>query len=231
MTFGLIVRNDSSYVQIDSDKPRMCAVSNGAYSSVGGDYIAYVTFPKPITTTEPPFIFIRNDPSRGEELYIEMRLSGVSGNWTGFSIVAGNLTWRPLGKWFAAVFASVENTDYGLRLWSETGAVVYDSGATPVIVTKANNAWTYQGSVQFPDYGAAYYFMNGANEPLASDEYFMINPFSRGILRPQSHNWTRAGIRFNYATNRLQMYLTDSGAGPWTNQGQPAAVFARLPGT
>jgi hypothetical protein len=230
LTFGLTVSNDTNYIQIDSETPRLCSLFNGAYQAVG-THIATVTFPAAITTSEPPCIFIRNDPSRPNDLYKQMVLSGGSGNWTGFQIIAGNSTHRPLGKWFAAAFASLANSSYGLRIWAANGGLCYDSGAVPVIVTKANHSWSYQGSVQLPDYGAQYYYRNELVSTLQSDEYFMINPFSRGVLTPQSMNWTDVGIRFNYTENRLQLYMVAVGSGPWTDQGQPAAVFARLPGT
>lgn len=230
MTFGLVAINDDAYVQIDSEKPRLCALYNGTYQAVGSR-TATITFPAAVTSTEPPCIFIRNDPSRPNDLYYETKITGSSGNWTGFQIVAGNSTHRPLGKWFVAVFASLSKADFGLRMWASNGAICYDSGATPIIVTKANNFWTYQGSTSLPDYGAQYYFRNELSAPLLSDEYFMINPFSRGVLRPQSLDWTDLGVRFNYSQNRLQLYIVDVGQGPWADQGDFAAVFARLPGT
>jgi hypothetical protein len=230
MSYGLTAINGSNYVQIDSETPRLCSLYNGTYQATS-DHYARVYFPAPITTSEPPCIFIRNDPSRPNDLYYKMTLYGSPGNWTGFEVMAANVTFRPLGKWFAAVFASVAKNSYGLRIWNAGGGLCYDSGAIPVIVTRANHSWAYAGSAQLPDYGAQYYWQNGSVGALASDEYFMINPFSRGLLRPQNNGWINLGVRFNYNENRLQLYCVALGAGPWTDNGQPAAVFARLPGT
>lgn len=230
MSYGLKVINNSNYVQIDSDTPRLCALYNGTYTA-SNSHVVTTNFPAPITTTEPPCVFIRNDPARPNEVYYRMDINGSAGNWTGFSITAGNNTFRPAGKWFAAVFASLAKATYGLRIWGPSGAICYDSGATPVIVTRANHSWSYQGSVSLSTIGQAYYYRNEQHAALATDEYFMINPFSRGVLKPQSLNWMDCGIRFNYSENRLQLYMVDTGAGPWIDQGAPAAVFARLPGT
>lgn len=229
MTYGLTVTNGSNFVQIDSETPRLCALYNGTYQATG-DHYARVTFSAPITTSEPPCIFIQNDPSRPDDIYWQTTIEGGPGYWTGFNIQAANVTWRPLGKWFAAVFASLAKNSYGLRMWTAAGSICYDSGAVPVIVTKANHSWSYQGSVQMT-IGAQYYYRNELVAALASDEYFMINPFSRGVLRPQNAGWLNLGVRFNYSENRLQTYVVAAGAGPWTDNGQPAAVFARLPGT
>ena len=231
MTYGLIARNGDNFVQIDSDSPRLCAVYNGTYAATG-DRVARVSFPAAITTTEPPCIFVRNSPDRNNELYDGMTIEGSAGNWTGFSISANNVQWRPAGKWFAAVFASRAASDYGFRLWGPSGELVYDSGAAPVIMTRANHSWAYAGSTQHPPLGNAYYWINGSVAPMAEDEYFMINPFSRGLYNPGLISWNNAGVRFDHAASRLQIYIiTNRPGGVWTDIGQPSAVFARLPGT
>lgn len=227
MSFGLSVRNDSSYIQIDSETPRLCALYSGSYAASGSSNVT-VNFPAPITTSEPPCIFIRNSPSQPDVLYMGMYVLGSAGNWTGFRIEAANVTWRPAGKWFVAVFASMSSASWGLRMWDANGAVIYDSGATPVIFTKASNSWSYQGQVTLT-LGRAYYYRSGLIGGIASDEYFMINPFSRKQLTPQHEVSNTAGVRFNYAENRLQMYVLGTSA--WTSMGSPGSVFARLPGT
>lgn len=229
MSYGLTVSNDNDYIQIDSDTPRLCAVQKGNYSASSNT--AVVSFSPAIKTQEPPCIFLRNDQSRPNDLYDKLLITGSAGNWTGFQVRANNVDWRPTGKWFAAVFASVANTDYGMRLWGASGEIVYDSGATPIIVTKSNSTWAYQGSVTFPTLGSAYYYTNGLVAPLASDEYFLMNPFSRGTVNNRG-TYHRRGVRFNYATNRLEMYIVAIPQNPPTiDQGNPAALYARLPGS
>lgn len=232
MTYGMQIRNGDNYLQIDSESPRLCALYNGTYQAVGGR-VASVSFPQPIRTQEPPCIFIRNSPNRLDDLYDAMVITGSEGNWTGFYISANNINWRPEGKWFAAVFGAVAQSNYGVRIWGPTGEIIFDSGSTPVIVTKANQNWAYAGFIQFPNLGGAHLYNNSMVAPIAEDEYFMINPFSRGLLQPQQINWTPTGIRFDWASNRLQIYaLTNRpSGGVWLDIGQPAGVFARLPGT
>ena len=228
MNFGLSVVNDGSYVQIDSEQPRLCALYSGTYQASGSSSVS-VSFPSAITTPEPPCVFIQNSSARPNELYTSMTINGGPGAWTGFSITSLNIDFRPAGKWFAAVFASISKADYGLRMWDANGVLIFDSGAAPVIFTRANNSWAYQGMVVLNGTAQAYYWANGSVAPLQSDEYFMINPFSRGIL--QNHlNWLDSAVRFNYSENRLQVFGV-SALSPWTNIGAPGAVFARLPGT
>ncbi|OOV91240.1 hypothetical protein CR917_08875 [Pseudomonas sp. BRM28] len=113
-------------------------------------------------------------------------------------------------------------------MWDEAGVIIYDSGSTPIIFTKATNSWSYQGMVQLA-LGNAYYYLCAAVGALASDEYFMINPFSRGLMAPNQALTNWCGARFNYSINRLQIYSV--GTTGWSDLGQPGAVFARLPGT
>lgn len=232
MSYGLSVTNDSNYLQIDSDTPRLSAIYNGTYLAVGSR-VAAITFPSPITTQEPPCIFIRNIQSKPDDAYTEMPMTGGPGNWTGFQIWAGNINSRPEGKWFAAIFGSVAQSQYGMRLWGSAGEIIYDSGSTPVIVTKANQTWTYAGFIQAPTLGGSHLYNNGVVGPLASDEYFMMNPFSRGLLQPQVINWTQAAARYDWSAQRLQIYAITNrpSGGVWLDIGQPAAIYARLPGT
>lgn len=228
MTFGLSVANDGDYIQIDSNHPRLCAIYSGAYQATSSSSVS-VSFPSAITTAEPPCVFIQNSPSRPNELYTSLTINGVPGSWTGFSITSLSIYFRPAGKWFAAVFASISKADYGLRMWDENGVVIFDSGAAPVIFTRANNSWSYQGKVNLNEIANAHYWANASVEPIKTDEYFMINPFSRGIL--QSHiNWMTSAVRFNHPEGRLQIFGVGS-ISPWVNIGAPGAVFARLPGT
>lgn len=227
MSFGLRVNNNENYIQIDSDKPRLCAIYSGSYQAIG-NHIAVVVFPAPITTTEPPCIFIRNSETRPDDLYMVMTVTGGPGNWTGFSIEAASVSWRPTGKWFASVFASKSTATWGLRMWDSSGTIIYDSGATPVTVTKATNSWSFEGTVSLT-IGNAYYYRAAVLGSIASDEYFMLNPFSRGILAPSRPRGNSGGVRFNYAEGRLQLYSV--GTTGWSDNGQPGVVFARLPGT
>jgi hypothetical protein len=229
LNFGLSVVNDGNYVQIDSEQPRLCALYSGTYQASGSS-TAYVTFPAAITTPEPPCIFIRNTPDRPDDLYTGMTISGGPGNWTGFVLTTINIDYRPYGKWFAAVFASITKADYGLRMWDANSSVIFDSGATPVLFTKASSSWSFQGKVQINPIANGYYWRNSLTAALLADEYFMINPFSRGLLTPTHINWTPIGVRFNYSQSCLQVFGVTA-LGAWSNMGMPGAVFARLPGT
>lgn len=221
MGFGLVARNDAQYVQIDAEAPRLCRVYSGDYAAVGS-YVATVTFPAPITTAEPPCIFIRPSTTSSTELYRRLMISGSPGNWTGFSIESSNVTYRPAGKWFAAVFAVLSSTGFGLRVFDAAAQLVYDSGSAPVIVTKVSASWAYAGSKPLT-MGSAFYWRT----PAAADEgeYLMMNPFSRVLQAPAAVAST-CGIRIAYGEGYTEIYALNSNV--WTNLGHLPAVFARL---
>lgn len=230
MTYGLKVINDDAYIQIDSDTPRLCAIHNGTYRAVNSR-IAYVVFPTPVTTQEPPCIFIQNSIHQGDYVYDDVVLSGSAGHWTGFQLSVNNVEWRPAGKWFCAVFASQAQEDYGMRLWSENGNIIFDSGTTPVVVTRAGNVLVYRGFYNYPTLGSVVWFsFSISNAPLKDDEYFMVNPFSKPV--PNRINPQTTGVKWDYASNELRFYTFSNipGSG-YIDRGGPGAVFARLPGT
>ena len=229
MTFGLSVANDERYIQIDSEMPRLCAVYSGSYAA-NSNSNAYVNFPAPITTQEPPCIFMQNTPARPDDLYAGLVITGGAGNWTGFVLSTRNINDRPYGKWFAAVFASLSKAQYGLRMWGEDGSVIYDSGTVPVLFSRASHSWSFQGRVIINPIANGYYWKSLLVGQLLSDEYFMINPFSRGLITPSHINWTPIGVRFNYNESCLQVFGVTA-LGAWTDIGNMAAVYARLPGT
>ncbi|MNZ69727.1 hypothetical protein D3C78_880370 [compost metagenome] len=223
MTFGFYAKNDDSFVQIDSEKPRLCMVHKGNYAAPSG-FVASVVFPAPITTQEPPCIFIRPSTTSATELYRYLNISGSPGNWTGFSIEAANVTYSPSGKWFAAVFASPGNSQFGLRLFDGGTNLVYDSGAPAVIFTKASNSWVYVGQVHL-EIANAYYYRTPVAASLTEDEYLMLNPFSRS-MPAHAVRASSCGIRMQYSGGYLEMYLVNVAA--WTDIGRVAAVFAKL---
>lgn len=229
MTFGLLVANDYDYIQIDSQTPRLCAIYSGSYAATTNSN-AYISFPAPITTQEPPCIFIQNTPDRPDDLYTGMVISGGAGNWTGFVLSTININFRPYGKWFAAVFSSLSKAHYGLRMWGDDGSIIYDSGTIPVLFSRASHSWSYQGRVTISPISNGYYWKSNLSGQILSDEYFMINPFSRGIITPSHINWTPIGVRFNYGESCLQVFGVTA-LGAWMDIGSVAAVFARLPGT
>ncbi len=56
MSFGFQSINDNAFVQIDSEAPRLCMLTRGSCSGVA---TATATFPRAVTSQNPPLVFIR----------------------------------------------------------------------------------------------------------------------------------------------------------------------------
>ncbi|MBV1814538.1 hypothetical protein KTT58_17475 [Pseudomonas viridiflava] len=218
MSFGVISINDSSFVQIDSETPRLCVLTKGAYSGVN---TANVTFPRAVTSADPPIVFVRPDQGGAIQVPLSIWFNGSPGNWTGFSMKASNVQATLSGQYFAAAWASMGTDTYGMRIWDAAGALVYDSGAPAVVVTFAAGDWTYIGSEQLA-IGQRYLW--SINRALGVDEYISINSFSMTC-----HNSATGGscsIGVDYANARIMMYSVATTA--WVDQGHRPFLCAKL---
>jgi len=217
MSFGFQSINDNSFVQIDSEAPRLCLLTKGAYS---GTTDASGVFARAITSQDPPLVFIR--PAAGViQVPISVWFTGGPGNWTGFSIKASNVTATLSGQYFVAAWASMGTATYGLRLWGANGALVYDSGAPAVVVTFAAGNWVYIGD-EVLTVGRRYIW--AINKLLGAGEYISINPFAMNCHNGASGGGCSIGV--DYGNSQIRMYSLATTA--WTDQGHRPFLCAKL---
>lgn len=218
MSFGFLCINDSSYVQIDSEAPRLCMLTKGSYS---GTNTANAVFPRAITSTDPPLVFIRPDQTGVIQVPISVWFTGGPGNWTGFSIKASNVNGTLSGQYFAAAWASMGTSSFGMRVWDANAALIYDSGAPAVTVTFAAGNWAYVGAEQLT-VGRRYVW--SISKLLGPGEYLSINPFAMPC-----HNGSNGGgcaIGVDYTGGRILLYSLATTA--WTDQGHRPFLCAKL---
>jgi len=218
MSYGFQSINDNSFVQIDSDAPRLCMLTKGAYSGVD---TATAAFARAITSQDPPLVFIRPDQSGGIQVPISVWFAGGPGNWTGFSMKASNVNSTLSGQYFVAAWASMGTASYGLRLWDQNAALVYDSGAPAVVVTFAAGNWTYLGMEQL-SVGRRYFW--GINKSLGAGEYVSLNPFTMNCHNEGSGGGCALGV--DYANSRIMTYSLAFNA--WIDQGHRPFLCAKL---
>lgn len=217
MTYGFQSINDNSFVQIDSEAPRLCVLTKGSYS---GTTNAFATFARAVTSADPPLVFIR--PDQGAiQVPISVWFTGGPGNWTGFSMKASNVNGTLSGQYFVAAWASMGTAAYGMRLWDGAGGLVYDSGAPAVVVTFAAGNWTYLGS-EVLTVGRRYIW--GITKTLGVGEYISINPFSMNCHSDGTGGGCAIGV--DYAGGRIMMYSLATTA--WTDQGHRPFLCAKL---
>ncbi|MEE5068661.1 hypothetical protein V2J79_05445 [Pseudomonas alliivorans] len=218
MSFGVISINDSNYVQIDAETPRLCVLTKGSYS---GTNTADATFARAVTSSDPPLVFIR--PAEGGPVQVPMSVwfTGGPGNWTGFSMKASNIQSTLSGQYFVAAWASMGTSSYGMRIWGPNGALVYDSGAPAVVVTFAAGDWTYAGSEQLT-IGLRYKW--SINKLLGSGEHISINSFAMHCHNPAAGGGCAIGV--DYANSKIMMYSLATAA--WLDQGHRPFLCAKL---
>jgi hypothetical protein len=217
MSYGFQSINDNAFVQIDSEVPRLCMLTKGAYAGSGD---ASGVFARPVTSVDPPIVFIRPDAGV-MQVPISVWFTGGPGNWTGFSMKASVVNASLSGLYFAAAWSSMGTAAYGMRLWGPTGALVYDSGAPAVVVTFAAGNWVYIGD-EVLTVGRRYIW--AINKLLGTGEYISLNPFAMNCHNASTGGGCALGV--DYANGQIRMYSLATNA--WTDQGHRPFLCAKL---
>jgi hypothetical protein len=217
MSYGFQSINDNAFVQIDSELPRLCMLTRGSYA---GTTDASGVFARPITSLDPPIVFIRPDAGV-MQVPISVWFTGGPGNWTGFTMKASNVTATLSGQYFVAAWASMGTAAYGMRLWGPAGALVYDSGAPAVVVTYAAGNWVYIGD-EVLTVGRRYIW--AINKMLGTGEYISLNPFAMNCHNASSGGGCALGV--DYTNGQIRMYSLATNA--WTDQGHRPFLCAKL---
>lgn len=159
MTVGVRIRGSHGNIQIDDETPVFQVVEQGTigpYVSSGSGHWSgrqLTTFATPVTTQEPPLIFLKI--SSGYWVMTTFTVIGEPGNWTGFAFGAGqwsqNLNFispsNTSGVWFSSVKTSVKSTaKVGIRVRNRlTGQVMFDSGFKVVKFIRQDGNFTDRG--------------------------------------------------------------------------------------
>lgn len=108
MAYGLQFRNNNNVVTIDSEFARLVVISSGRYAPTEEGGMGSTTyFVRPVTSQEPPLVFVRPDTVSGIAGLSNVRLIGSAGNWVGFYVrTYSSATAQPNGRYFVAAFAA-----------------------------------------------------------------------------------------------------------------------------
>jgi hypothetical protein len=214
MTYGVEFRNDDDVVTIDSVYARLVVVAKGRFASTGMD--CYTYFPSPVTSQEPPLVFVRPDTVAAVAGLCRVVILGSAGNWTGFYVRAYDFnTAKPKGDYFAAAFKASPVADYGMRIWGEDGGIIFDSGTPCAVFTKSYTGWSRIKSDTNSQGQTRVYF--SVPFDFSSGDYMLINNFSMHMAGASSRDveiycwWDFPGNRLWAltigVTNQTTMYL------------------------
>ncbi|WLH82477.1 hypothetical protein [Pseudomonas sp. FP2338] len=194
MAYGLKFTNVSDVVTLDSEFSRLVILYSARYN-------AGAFFPAPITSQEPPLIFVRPDNNSSFQY---VRLIGTPGNWTGFS--NSNPANAP-GTYFLAAYESKETASYGLRLWDGASKLLFDNGTPCAQFTLVATTWSLL-SLTNPSPGTwIYVYTTPAS--LTSGDYMLINNIAMDL--PGQSSWSKLSCSCDYTSNRILATLHNLG--------------------
>lgn len=200
MSYGLQFTNNSNTVVLDSEYARLMVISSGRFAPTEDSGMGSTTyFSTPVTSQEPPLVFVRPDTVGGVAGLCRMRLIGSAGNWTGFYVRAYDAnTAQPNGRYFVAAFAAQAAAQYGMRLWDGGGNLLFDSGTPNATFTRAFQNWDYVRHETTPQGLTRIFYSVPFNFP--QSEYMLLNTFgmrmtsgSPGIPRDLYCLWDFSG--------------------------------------
>lgn len=108
MTWGFEFINNDDVVIVDSEYGRLSRLSEGRFVPNQESGLGSITsFERPITTQEPPLVFVKPDNVGLVSGLCRALVIGSAGNWTGFYVRANDVkSAQPRGSYFAAAFQS-----------------------------------------------------------------------------------------------------------------------------
>lgn len=188
MAFGLEFTNDSNVVTVDSEFTRLVVLAKGTYQPTQESGLGSVTsFPRTITSQEPPLVFVRPSGSTGIAGLCQMHVIGSPGAWTGFYVRAyDENTLQPNGAYFACGFAATALADYGMRIWDGSSKLLFDSDTPYARFTRSFQNWTYVKTDTAGQGQPRNYYRVNFNFP--AGEYMLINTFSMPMLNDAPFN-------------------------------------------
>lgn len=171
MSYGVKFVGDYGQVIIDQDHPCMHVVAEGTYS--GGS----VTYPAPISSVVPPFVFFSPN---GSHLISFFKHVGVPGSWTGFTfsqLVFSAMTGVAYGgKWKACAVYLPRTSGWGMQVFDNESRVVFDSNRQVARYLGGSQNWNYAGR----DTGAlpGYTLNTWATPWTWGGAYFLVSHFN-----------------------------------------------------
>ena len=144
MSYGMQFVNSGNVTTLDSEFSRLSIMSSGRFTPGADGFNSYTNFVRPVTTQEPPLVFVKMDRVSGSMGFGWAQVQGAAGNWTGFSMIRYSINTAPLsGEYFAAAFQAAPVARYGFRLWDASAKLIADSGTPSALFTSGSAAWYY----------------------------------------------------------------------------------------
>ncbi|MGN8276751.1 hypothetical protein [Pseudomonas sp. SMN5] len=206
--FGLSAVNDFGSVVISSEYKIMVFSERGTFKILSqytdAEGFGAVTFAKPITTQEPPQVFVRVVNGVHADLGLFTTILGGPGSWTGFQVVSavrGNPNLQNYNmEYVSCMYSNLRSaSNYGLELYDSLGGVIYSSSDNVVRYGKFTKSWTFiQGDIvdvyasglviDEDDFVSISSIDKGVNWFTGHSQYAGLTLLSGGVRTLQIHN-------------------------------------------
>lgn len=195
MSYGLMFKNNSDVVALDSEFSRLVILYSARYDPIGA------VFPTPITSQEPPLVFARPDSSAS---FQGVQLLGAPGYWTGWrNEWPGNVS----GTYFLAAYEAKPVESYGLRLWGADSKLLFDNGAPCAQFTTVITEWIFRGAVNTSP--GRWFFTWASTAPIGEGSYILINNIAMDMPARDTYSWLSCG--WSYENNSVTVGLQNIG--------------------
>lgn len=216
--FGFEAINLGGSVIISPSNTHLAFVERGTISVLNNSVVdrpavGSAAFMKPITSKEPPQVFVRLQSSRHSGLEAYMRIDGSPGNWTGFTMWAsafGGST-LPLYVLEFCVCANVSSapaSGFGMSVFDADGKPVFSSTDKLVKFSKFTKKWsiTISGAA-----GGYAYFTFTPDIQIESDDFINISSVNKGTVNQYLYQAMFHSIRL-YRNNERLLNLVTQGS-------------------
>lgn len=235
MTFGLSITNNNSQTVISDSTYNMQVVErvlNAVPVSSVANYNDYYRFSAPVTTQEPPMVFIRDEVGTGATTLRKFyKIVGSPGNWIGFGVMqctfvtSGNYVTdvahnHPFYRisYIVGVRPTVLTESFGLALYDAAGKLQYTSDKPLISLRGSSEGFSSDGRLV---HEALLYKMS---RPAGS---FYLAQGGGIVWSTSKDNYAVIYLGTNQSTGNIRM-LVDSrtNGGPWYDYNPFMMVFA-----
>lgn len=186
--FGFHSINDAGSILISEKHKHLIFSERGSISLtnsvVDRPSSGSVLFAKPVSTVEPPQIYVRLQSSRHSSLDTYMYLTGGPGNWTGFvmfgaAMGGGTLPLYVLEFCVCKNVQTAPNSGYGMTIFDEQENPVFSHADKLVKYSGFTKKWTMSktGAV-----GSFTYFTFRSNVVIQQDDFINISSINKGFI-------------------------------------------------
>lgn len=214
MSYGFQALNNSGSVTISTQFKPLVFHLRGTVN-VTSEYTnrpgyGTVTLTTPVTTPEPPSLFVRYVSGLHPSISVYFTWLGGPGNWTGFRITSaafgGRVLQNHLLEWVVCKFTNTSPASgYGLQLYDSDSQPIYGTHEKLVKYSKFTKSWSLDAS----SYGYLSYIASGIS--IDPEDFVSVASFDRGLVwHVADSNTQYAGLalyRNNQRTLEIQVQL------------------------